>query len=50
METIWFSGSLCCVVVNMLECIIVESKFKIQLCYYVHFQTNTLWPPQLYIK
>ena len=33
METLWY---------NMLNSNIVESKFKLQLCYYVHFYTNTL--------
>ena len=31
-----------CVVANMLDCDIVVSEFKLQLFYYVHFQTNTL--------
>ena len=29
-------------VANVLDCNIVVSKFKLLLCYYVHFQTNTL--------
>ena len=30
------------IVTNMLECSIVVSNFKLQLYYYIHFQTNTL--------
>ena len=30
------------VVANMLDCDIVVSEFKLQSCYYIHFQTNTL--------
>ena len=33
---------LCGVMVKMLDCTIVVSKFKLQPCYYVHFRTNTL--------
>ena len=29
-------------VTNVLDCDIIVSKFELQLCYYVHFQTNTL--------
>ena len=25
-----------------MDCDIVESKFELQLCYYIHFQTNAL--------
>ena len=32
------------VVVNVLHCDIVVSKFELQLRYYVHFRTNTLIP------
>ena len=35
-------GSFLGVVVNMLDCNIIVNKFKLQLCYYVHFWTNTL--------
>ena len=31
-----------CAVANVLDCNSVVSKFKLQLCYYVHFLTNTL--------
>ena len=27
---------------NLLDSDIVISKFKLQLCYYIHFQTNAL--------
>ena len=30
-----------CTVVNRLDCDSVLSKFKLQSCYYIHFQTNT---------
>ena len=30
------------VMVKTLNCGIIVSEFKLQLCYYVHFQTNTL--------
>ena len=30
------------VVANMLDCNIIVSEFKLQLHYYVYFQTNTL--------
>ena len=29
------------VVVNMLDCNIIVRGFKLQSCYYIHFQTNT---------
>ena len=29
------------VMVKVLDCGIIVSEFKIQSCYYVHFQTNT---------
>ena len=29
-------------VANVLDCNIIESRFKLQLCYHIHFQTNTL--------
>ena len=42
-----FSAFICavgggpnCVMVKELDCRIVISKFKVQLCYYVHFRTN----------
>ena len=35
-------GSPHSIVNNMLDCDIVVSKFKLQLCQYIHFQTNTL--------
>ena len=28
--------------VNMLDCSLKVSEFKLQLSYYIHFQTNTL--------
>ena len=28
---------------NVLDCDIIVSKFKLQLSYYIHFQTNALW-------
>ena len=31
------------VVANMLDCNIVENKFKLQLGDYVCFQKNTIW-------
>ena len=30
------------VMVYVLDCVIVVREFKLQLCYYIHFQTNTL--------
>ena len=30
-----------CIYVNVLDSDIVVSEMKIQLCYYIHFQTNT---------
>ena len=30
------------IVVNVLECDIIVSKFELQSCYYIHFWTNTL--------
>ena len=35
-------GSSRGIVANMLNCNIVLSEFELQLCYYIHFQTNTL--------
>ena len=42
---------------NMLDCGIIVTEFEFQLCYYIHFQTNTFgkgWnpfiPPQLWVK
>ena len=35
-------GSPSGVVANVLDYDIVVSEFKLQLCYYIHFQTNTL--------
>ena len=32
----------CGVVANKLNCNIIVSEFKLQICYYVHFQTNHL--------
>ena len=37
-----FMTSPCGIVVNMLDCNIVVSQFKLQLPYHIHFQTNTL--------
>ena len=34
-------GSPCGVEANVLDCIIIRSEFEFQLCYYVHFWTNT---------
>ena len=34
--------SSCDVVANMLDCDIIVNEFKLQSCYHVHFQTNTL--------
>ena len=31
------------IVINELECNIVISEFKLQSCYYIHFQINILW-------
>ena len=42
MESNTFRGSPYGVVTNVLDCDIVESKFKIQLHYYIHFWTNAL--------
>ena len=30
------------VMVNMQDCEIIESEFKLQSCYYIHFRTNNL--------
>ena len=44
------------VVVNMLDSDIIVSEFKLQLCFYIHFWTNTLgkgmnpFIPQLWLK
>ena len=35
-------GAPCGIVANELDCDIVVSKIKLQLCYYIHFQTNSL--------
>ena len=35
-------GSACGIVVNMLDCDIIVSKFELKLHYYIHFQPNTL--------
>ena len=35
-------GCPCGVVIKALDCGIVVSKFKLQLHYYIHFQTNNL--------
>ena len=32
----------CGVMVKVMDCRIVVSKFELQSCYYIHFQTNTL--------
>ena len=47
----------CGVMVNVMDCKIIVSEFKLHLHYYVHFWTNTLGkhinliiPPQLWIK
>ena len=31
-----------CVMVKAMDCGILESKFVLQSCYYVHFRANTL--------
>ena len=54
-----WQGCLCSVTVKALDCRIIVSKFELQLCYYIHFQTNILgkmgklWTPlssQLWVK
>ena len=40
--SIEFKGSSQNVVANVLDCNIVERKFKFQLCYYIYFLTNAL--------
>ena len=35
-------GCPCGIVSHMLGCNIIESEFKLQLRYYIHFQTYTL--------
>ena len=30
------------VMVKVMDCRIVVSEFEVQLCYYIHFQINTL--------
>ena len=52
-----FQGCPCGVMVKAMECRIVVSEFKLQLHYYVHFQTNTLgkkyeplYPPSYGLK
>ena len=40
--TSW-GGGPCSFVANMLDCYIVVSKFELQMCYYIHFQTNAPW-------
>ena len=37
-----YGGVSCGVMVKVLDCRIVVCKFELQLCYYIHFQTNTL--------
>ena len=34
--------NFCGVVANVLDCDIIVREFKIQWCYKIHFQTNTL--------
>ena len=36
--------SPCSVVANVPYCNVIVSKFKLQFCYYVHVQINTLTP------
>ena len=38
----FYVGCLHGVVVKVLDCRIIQSEFKLQSCYYVHFWTNTL--------
>ena len=33
----------CDVMAKELNCVVEESEFEVQLHYYVHFRTNTLW-------
>ena len=40
-QGVW--GGPCGVVAYVLDCDIIISKFKLQSCYYIHFQTNILW-------
>ena len=35
-------GNPSSVVVNVLDCDIIENAFKLQSCYYIHFWSNTL--------
>ena len=30
------------VMVKVIDCRIIVNEFKLQLCYYIHFRTNTL--------
>ena len=53
----YLEDSLCCIMANMLDFNLIVSKFKLQLCYYIHFQTNTLGkgmnlliPSQLWVE
>ena len=32
----------CSAMANVFDCDIIVNDFKLQLCYYVHFQTNTI--------
>ena len=48
-ERLWFKPAYSDVKCNphsmmakVLDCGLEVSKFKLQLCYYIHFQTNTL--------
>ena len=38
-----FEEGLHDVMVNVLDCNTIVSKFKLQLSYYIHLRTNTLW-------
>ena len=35
--------SLCGVMAKVLDYCLQINEFELRLCYYVHFQTNTLW-------
>ena len=35
-------GNCCGIVANVLDCDTAVSKFKLPLCYCIHFQSNTL--------
>ena len=41
MKKIRFVGSPCGIMGKVLDCGLEVSEFKLQLCYYVHFQPNT---------